>query len=462
MIPPSLDNLCRLIPACILSLDATQLRLAVTALPAEEMIESLRFTSQRQVSFEFWPLARIEAFRQQPDSAPSPPAAGPPESGNIPEIAGQLLDLAVRLRASDIHIEPTPQGIRARLRIDGILTPCPLALPCPANSLIARFKILAGVDIAENRLPQDGQLSGESGGERQSFRLSTLPTQFGEKVVLRRLQTLSTALTPAELGLDPEALAQLLAVLQQPQGMILVTGPTGSGKTFTLYSLLNALNTPDKNLSTVEDPIEMTLPGINQTQINTRAGLDFARILRALLRQDPDVIMIGEIRDNETADIAVKAAQTGHLVFSTLHTNSTPEAVTRLRQMGIAGYLLAASLRLVIAQRLVRRLCRHCRRLADDKLPCPPGLQRPAIPHWLAGGCDHCFGGYYGRFAIFEILAVTGDLHQAIAANVSSQELKVIASRQGMQPLFVSGLNAVSRAETSWAEVLRVTGGSDE
>ena len=462
MIPQSLDNLCRQIPACILSLDATLLRLAVTALPAEEIIESLRFASQRQVSFEVWPLARIENCRQQAASPSSSPVSGNPESTNIPELAGQLLSLATRLRASDIHIEPTPEGLRARLRIDGILSPCPLRLPCQGNSLIARFKILAGVDIAENRLPQDGQLSYETGDDRQSFRLSTLPTQFGEKVVLRRLQTLSAALTPAQLGLEPDTLTQLLTVLQQPQGMILVTGPTGSGKTLTLYSLLNTLNTPDKNLSTVEDPIEMTLPGINQTQINTRAGLDFTRILRALLRQDPDVIMIGEIRDNETADIAVKAAQTGHLVLSTLHTNSTPEAITRLRQMGIAGYLLAASLRLVIAQRLVRRLCRHCRRQADTTLPGPPGRQPSAITHWLAEGCDHCFGGYYGRFAIFEVLAITGDLHQAIAADVSSQELKMIASRQGMQPLVMSGLNAVSRADTSWAEVLRVTGGLDE
>ena len=462
MIPSSLDNLCRQIPACILSLDDSRLRVAVAELPAEEIIESLRFTSQRQVSVELWPLARIENFLTPGDPSASPLSDEPHDNIDIPALAGQLLALAVRLRASDIHIEPTAQGIRARLRIDGILSPCPATLPCSGHSLIARFKILAGVDIAEKRLPQDGQLSVDTAGDVQSFRLSTLPTQYGEKLVLRRLQTLSAALTPSQLGLDSDALHQLQAVLRQPQGMILVTGPTGSGKTFTLYSLLNALNTPDKNLSTVEDPIEMTLAGINQTQINSRAGLDFARILRALLRQDPDIIMIGEIRDNETAEIAVKAAQTGHLVLSTLHTNSTTEAITRLRQMGIPGYLLAASLRLVIAQRLARKLCRHCRRPADTPLPCPPALQQPAIPHWLPGGCDHCLGGYYGRFAIFEVLPVTGDLPQAIAANVSSQELKVIASRQGLQPLLVSGLNAVSRADTSWAEVMRIAGGVDE
>lgn len=280
--------------------------------------------------------------------------------------------------------------------------------------------------------------------------------------MLRRLQLLPATLNPQQLGLSEQHLKQVIDVLSQPQGMILVTGPTGSGKTFTLYSLLNQLNTSDKNLSSVEDPVEMPLNGVNQSQINSKAGLDFARILRALLRQDPDVIMIGEIRDNETAEIAVKAAQTGHLVLSTLHTNSTHETLIRLRQMGIAGYLLAASLKLVIAQRLVRKLCTHCRRVSESVITLPVSFGDPCLTHWLPVGCDFCFSGYYGRIALFEILTVQGDLHQAIARDATAEELISITTRQGMQTLFFAGLNAVREGQTSWAEVVRITGGPGE
>ena len=355
-----LDILCRQLPACIISHDHQRLLLAVTTRPSAAITEALCFASQCPIEFEIWPQARIEGqLRNQPVNLPQ--KAPEYEAPGVPQIASQLLHLAVSQRASDIHLEQAPQGIVIRLRIDGLLQPTTLPGACTAPALIARFKILAGLDIAESRLPQDGQLSMEINGENHSFRLSTLPTLPGEKLVLRRLQLLPATLDPQQLGLSEQNLRQVLDVLSQPQGMILVTGPTGSGKTFTLYSLLNKLNTSDKNLCSVEDPVEMPLNGVNQTQINSKAGLDFARILRALLRQDPDVIMIGEIRDNETAEIAVKAAQTGHLVLSTLHTNSTHETLIRLRQMSIAGYLLAASLKLVIAQRLVRQLCSHCR-----------------------------------------------------------------------------------------------------
>ncbi len=461
MIPRSLDILCRQLPACIISHDPQKLRLAVVTRPPEDIAEALRFTSQCLVEFEIWPQARIENYqRDQPpslsDNIPAPASTG------VPFIASQLLTQAVRQRASDIHLEPTDQEPIIRLRIDGLLQPGTLHSTCTAQALIARFKVMAGLDIAECRLPQDGQLSLNVNGETHSFRLSTLPTRRGEKLVLRSLQLLPAALDPQQLGLSKQDLQRVLSTLFHPQGMLLVTGPTGSGKTFTLYSLLNALNTCDKNLTSVEDPVEMPLNGVNQSQINPKAGLDFARILRALLRQDPDVIMIGEIRDHETADIAVKAAQTGHLVLSTLHTNSTHETLVRLRQMGIPGYLLAASLQLVIAQRLVRKLCTHCRQVAESEIPLPASFTEPPITHWLAVGCDYCFSGYYGRMALFEVLPIEGALHQAIAHDASPEELAAIAIRQGMRSLFIAGLEAVRQGKTSWSEIIRVIGGPVE
>lgn len=460
MISLPLEVLCRQLPACIISYDTKYLRLAVVTPPPPDITDALRFASQRQIEFEYWPQARIESQRRQQSSHSL--SLAEPEPQTVPLIAEQLLSRAIQQRASDIHLESTPQGPVIRLRIDGLLHPAPLAASCPAEALVARFKVLAGLDIAETRLPQDGQLSLTLDGENHSFRLSTLATRCGEKLVIRRLRSVKHALAPAQLGFDEDDLQQVLAILRQPQGMILVTGPTGSGKTFTLYSLLSQLNTPDKNLSTVEDPIEIPLEGVNQTQLNSKAGLDFSRILRALLRQDPDVIMIGEIRDNDTADIAVKAAQTGHLVLSTLHTNSTGETLIRLRQMGIAGYLLAASLRLVIAQRLVRKLCTHCRHPAGTEIRLPASVRKPPSGHWLAGGCDHCFSGYYGRIALFEILPICGALHQAIASDASPETLREIASRQRGRSLFSTGINAVENGITSWSEILRVIGGNRE
>lgn len=452
-----LQSLCRQLPACIVSQTPTHLTLAVTSTPPQEMLDALHFASQCQLLFEYWPQARIEQqLRQQHLSQPAGHLLQ-----NIPELAQQLLNQATRQRASDIHIDPHAEGYLIRLRIDGILHPLPLANACPGEALIARFKVLAGLDIAETRRPQDGKLTADSdsGQPPHSFRLSTLPAEFGEKMVLRRQYPASAALLPEQLGLAANDLLALQHCLDQPQGMILVTGPTGSGKTLTLYSLLNALNNPQRNLVSAEDPIEISLPGVNQSQVNPKAGLSFSLILRALLRQDPDVIMIGEIRDDETAEIAVKAAQTGHLVLATLHTNSPPEAIIRLRQMGIPGYLLADSLRLIIAQRLVRTLCQHCRRPAGAPLKLPVTLSEQPQPHWQACGCDHCLGGYYGRRGLFCLLPISGRLSQAIAADSSPGTLSDIALQQGMRPLLLSGLQAIREGETSWSEVVRVTGG---
>lgn len=452
-----LQSLCRQLPACIVCQTPSHLTLAVTSTPPQEMLDALHFASQCQLLFEYWPQARIEQqLRQQQLSPP----AGPPLQ-DIPELAQQLLEQATRQRASDIHIDPQAEGYLIRLRIDGILHPLPLANTCPGEALIARFKVLAGLDIAETRRPQDGKLTADSdsGQPPHSFRLSTLPAEFGEKMVLRRQYPASTALLPEQLGLAADDLLALQHCLDQPQGMILVTGPTGSGKTLTLYSLLNALNSPQRNLVSAEDPIEISLPGVNQSQVNPKAGLSFSLILRALLRQDPDVIMIGEIRDDETAEIAVKAAQTGHLVLATLHTNSPPEAIIRLRQMGIPGYLLADSLRLIIAQRLVRTLCQHCRRPAGAPLNLPETIAERPLTHWQACGCDHCFGGYYGRRGLFCLLPISGKLSQAIAADSPPATLSDIALQQGMRPLLLSGLQAIREGETSWSEVVRVTGG---
>lgn len=456
-----LESLCQQLPACILQQTASQLTLAVAAVPSTEIIEALRFASQRQVCFECWPLTRIQQHRREHPLG-FLPASTDHSLAAIPQQAEQLLIHAIHQRASDIHIDPVGEGVRIRLRIDGLLYPFPLTQPCPGEALVSRFKIMAGMDIAETRRPQDGKLNYTSEQHIHSFRLATLPTQYGEKLVLRRQHPSDAALTLEQLGLSASEVNDIRQLLLQPQGMILVTGPTGSGKTVTLYSLLNALNTPQRNLTSAEDPIEIPLAGVNQTQVNSKAGLDFACILRALLRQDPDVIMIGEIRDNETADIAVKAAQTGHLVFSTLHTNSTTEAIIRLRQMGIPGYLLAASLKLVIAQRLVRKLCPHCRRLSEAPLLLPASISSAPQPHWQACGCDHCFGGYFGRLGLFELLPISGELHQAIAADCSPATLTEIALRQGMRSLAESGLEAVKRGETSWSEILRVTGGVND
>ncbi|PIF23324.1 protein transport protein HofB [Candidatus Pantoea floridensis] len=455
----ALQALCARYQAVILHHDATQLRVAVAETPDPLLLEALRFASQCNVDIECWPAARIEQLLHEPE-----PDAAPREHANAESAINavdQILRQAIQRRASDVHFEPQRHGLRVRLRIDGVLHKLPQPAEAQPAAILARLKILGGLDIAERRLPQDGQFTLEMDGKLAAFRLSTLPISHGEKAVVRLLQSENSAITLDKLGMPAIQLRLLKSALAKPQGLILVTGPTGSGKTFTLYSGLSALNVPEKNVCSVEDPVEIPLEGINQTQIQPRSGLDFNRVLRALLRQDPDVIMVGEIRDAETASIAVKAAQTGHLVLSTLHTNSTAETLTRLRQMDIPGYLLGPALQLVVAQRLVRRLCVHCRQPGQAIAHLPTELWPGTLQTWRAPGCDHCFSGYYGRLALFEILPVTSKLQNAISADMPLEHLLALANEQGMKTLLAAGLEAVSRGETSFEEMQRVVGLGD-
>ncbi|KFA59308.1 hypothetical protein A9G34_00415 [Gilliamella sp. Choc4-2] len=359
------------------------------------------------------------------------------------ESIDKLLLEALSKRASDIHFEPYQNSYRIRMRIDGVLQEMlspPLFL---AKQIVARLKIMAKLDIAEQRLPQDGQLVIDN----YAMRIATLPVMNGEKVVLRVMDNHETQLSLYDLGLTEQNLSIFQQILAQPQGLVLVTGPTGSGKTITLYSGLKMLNQSYRNICSVEDPIEIPLEGINQTAVNMKSGLSFSVILRALLRQDPDVMMIGEIRDRETAEIAIQAAQTGHLVLSTLHTNSSIEGVTRLNQMGIENYLLSSCLKLVIAQRLVRKLCPYCKLAASELIMFG---QEPS-PHFIATGCSHCIGGYLGRIGIYEFLLVTREIQNQILNKQAISPSNMITLKEAGQKLVIEGV-------TSLAELHRVLG----
>jgi type IV pilus assembly protein PilB len=373
-----------------------------------------------------------------------------------------LLD-AIKSGASDIHVEPYEKVYRVRYRLDGILKEIarpPLAI---ATRICSRLKIMSSMDIAEKRTPQDGRIKLKLSRSRAvDFRVNTLPTLWGEKIVLRILDPGSAQLGIDALGYEPEQKQLYLNALSQHQGLILVTGPTGSGKTVSLYSGLNILNTHERNISTAEDPVEINLEGINQVAVNAKVGLTFASALRAFLRQDPDVVMVGEIRDLETAEIAIKAAQTGHLVLSTLHTNSAPETLTRLMNMGIPSYNLATSVTLIIAQRLARRLCPHCRKLL--KLPghilMQEGFseqQSDNLALYGATGCEKCNEGYKGRVGIYEVLPINDRIARAIMNNASSIEIADIARELGFNNLRASALDKVAAGLTSLAEVNRLT-----
>ncbi|CAI1648555.1 type II secretion system protein GspE [Serratia fonticola] len=467
-ISDEIHALCQRYQALALSEDEQRLTIALHGEIPAALVSALRFATGKSVGIEQWPVARLEQAQNQRQShalvpppentEERPPSLNDDSDTPVVQFINQTLRSAIQRRASDVHFEPYQQRFRVRLRIDGVLQ----AIASPPFSLAARItarlKIMGQLDIAERRLPQDGQLSVQLDNASFSMRISTLPTLHGEKVVLRILQTDRQELPLEQLGMSLEALGWYANALCNPQGMILVTGPTGSGKTVTLYSGLRQLNDAQSNLCSVEDPIEIPVFGINQTQINSKTDLDFARVLRALLRQDPDVIMIGEIRDKETAEIAVKAAQTGHLVLSTLHTNSTCETLTRLTQMGIPGYLLAACLKLVIAQRLVRRLCPHCRYPQVEILHFPATIwSEPLIP-WRAAGCEHCFGGYYGRIGVYELLKITPEIQNALMQNASVIQLADIAQQQGQTTLLQAGLELVAQGITSLEELYRVVG----
>ncbi|MDT8427733.1 MAG: type IV-A pilus assembly ATPase PilB [Pseudomonadales bacterium] len=373
-----------------------------------------------------------------------------------------LLD-AIRLGASDIHVEPYEKVYRIRYRADGILREIarpPLQL---ANRIASRIKIMSQMDISERRLPQDGRIKMKLSRTRAiDFRVNTLPTLWGEKIVLRILDPGSAQMGIDALGYEEDQKNLYMKALQQSQGLILVTGPTGSGKTVSLYTGLNILNTNERNISTAEDPVEINLEGINQVAVNARIGLTFASALRAFLRQDPDVLMVGEIRDLETAEIAIKAAQTGHLVLSTLHTNNAPETLTRLRNMGIPAFNLATSVSLIIAQRLARRLCPGCKQAI--KLPASTLLeagfseeQLPAVQIFRPVGCDKCIDGYKGRVGIYEVVPVTDGISRIIMRDGSSIEIAEQARKEGFNNLRQSALVKVANGMTSLEEANRVT-----
>lgn len=410
-----------------------------------------------------WDLGSMGIVETDDDDGPG----AMPDKEDQPIIAfinKMLLD-AIRKGASDLHFEPYEKVYRIRFRIDGILHEVanpPVAL---ATRLSARLKVMSRLDIAEKRIPQDGRIKLKLSAKKSvDFRVSTLPTLWGEKVVMRILDSDSAMLGIDILGYEEHQKKLYLDALAQPQGMILVTGPTGSGKTVSLYTGLAILNTSETNISTAEDPVEINLPGVNQVQVNPRAGLTFASALKAFLRQDPDVVMVGEVRDLETAEIAIKAAQTGHLVLSTLHTNSAPETLTRLLNMGVPSYNVASSVSLIIAQRLARRLCSQCKQ--QEVLPEQELLkqgftpqQLPTVKVFKPVGCDNCTNGYKGRVGIYEVMPVSPKMADIIMQGGNSLDIANQAQLEGVNNLRQSGLIKAAAGLTSLAEINRVTKG---
>jgi len=380
-------------------------------------------------------------------------------------LVNAILADAAKRRCSDIHIEPYEKLFRVRFRIDGVLQEImspPLRLK---NALVSRLKVMAGLDIAERRLTQDGRIKLKMGvGGELDIRVSILPTLFGEKVVMRLLDKSNLQLDMAKLGFDAQNLKDFQEAIHKPYGMILITGPTGSGKSTTLYSALSELNKPDVNISTAEDPVEYNLVGINQVQVREQIGLDFAACLRSFLRQDPDIIMVGEIRDLETAQIAIKAALTGHLVLSTLHTNDCPATVDRLINMGVETFLLTSSVNIILAQRLVRRICDQCKEPVETKAEVLINLGVDSaevgngFPTFHGRGCNNCLDtGYRGRLAIYEVMVMYEPLRELILKGVSAMELKREAVKLGMSTLRMSALEKVRQGLTTVDETIRVT-----
>ena len=374
-----------------------------------------------------------------------------------------LLD-AFSMRASDLHFEPFEHTYRVRFRVDGELREIASPPVAIKEKLAARIKVISKLDISEKRVPQDGKMKLKIGPDRViDFRVSTLPTMYGEKIVIRILDPSSAKLGIDALGYEPEEKARLLAAIQRPYGMVLVTGPTGSGKTVSLYTCLNILNKPGVNIATAEDPAEITLPGVNQVSMNERAGMTFTVALKAFLRQDPDIIMVGEIRDLETADIAIKAAQTGHLVLSTLHTNDAPTTLTRMRNMGIAPFNIASSVILITAQRLARRLCPNCKSPAD--IPRETLLDAGFKEHDVDGswtpyrpvGCSMCSNGYKGRVGIYQVMPISDEIQRIVLRDGNAPEIAAQAELEGVRSLRQSGLHKVKMGMTSLEEVLGCT-----
>jgi type IV pilus assembly protein PilB len=424
-----------------------------TAASAAEMIESI-------VGFEF------DAGDFSLDVPAEVPEQNTVEVEDAPVVRflhRMLLD-AFAMRASDIHFEPYEHQYRVRFRIDGELREIASPPPAIKDRLASRIKVISRLDISEKRIPQDGRMKLKLGPERViDFRVSTLPTLFGEKIVIRILDPNSARLGIDALGYDADEKERLLTAIGRPYGMVLVTGPTGSGKTVSLYTCLNLLNKPGVNIATAEDPSEINLPGVNQVNVNEKAGLTFATALRAFLRQDPDIIMVGEIRDLETADISIKAAQTGHLVLSTLHTNDAPTTLTRMRNMGIAPFNIASSVILITAQRLARRLCTACREPADlpRKALLEAGLRAEQLDGswkpYRAVGCPSCNSGYKGRVGIYQVMPISEAIQEIILRDGSALDIARQAEADGVRSLRQSGLLKVMQGLTSLEEVLAVT-----
>lgn len=386
------------------------------------------------------------------------------EDAPVVKLVNAILMDAIKKGASDIHIEPYEKSFRVRFRIDGVLYEIMKPPPKLKNAIISRMKIMADLDIAERRLPQDGRIKLKLGNKREmDFRVSVLPGLFGEKVVLRLLDKGNLQADMRKLGFSSDQLANFMEAINKPFGMVLVTGPTGSGKTTTLYSALAELNTPTVNISTAEDPVEFNLFGINQVQMHEEIGLNFAAALRSFLRQDPDIIMVGEIRDYETAEIAIKASLTGHLVLSTLHTNDAPSTINRLLNMGVEPFLVASSVNIVVAQRLARKICDNCKEEIEVPADVLIGLGIPSVEvedvKVMQGkGCKRCSNtGYRGRIALYECMPISESLKEFILNGASAAEIKRQAISEGMSSLRMSGISYLKNGVTTIEEILRVT-----
>jgi type IV pilus assembly protein PilB len=385
------------------------------------------------------------------------------EDAPVVKFLQKMLFDAYNMRASDLHFEPYEFNYRVRFRVDGELREIASPPVAIKDKLASRIKVISRLDISEKRIPQDGRMKMKIGQNVIDFRVSTLPTMFGEKIVIRILDPSSAKLGIEALGYEPEEKERLLAAVQRPYGMVLVTGPTGSGKTVSLYTCLNILNKPGVNISTAEDPCEINLPGVNQVNVNDKAGLTFAAALKSFLRQDPDVIMVGEIRDLETADIAIKAAQTGHMVLSTLHTNDAPTTLTRMLNMGIAPFNIASSVILITAQRLARRLCSKCKEPLD--VPQETLLDAGYKPEELDGtwvpykpvGCNACNNGYKGRVGIYQVMPISEEMQRLILTGGTALDIAKQAEEEGVRSLRKSGLLKVKKGDTSLEEVVSVT-----
>ena len=391
--------------------------------------------------------------------------SAPTDDTPVVRFINQMLLNAIRLGSSDLHFEPFEKSYKVRFRTDGILHEVASPPVTLSPRIAARLKVMSQMDISERRVPQDGRIKLKVSKTKSiDFRVNTLPVLFGEKIVLRILDASAAQMGIDALGYDDDQKALYLEALNKPQGMFLVTGPTGSGKTVSLYTGLNILNTPELNISTAEDPVEINLEGINQCPVNAKVGLDFSAALRSFLRQDPDIVMVGEIRDIETAEIAIKAAQTGHMVLSTLHTNSAPETITRLRNMGVPAFNLATSINLIVAQRLARRLC-SCKEKID--VPATALLEKgftqedldEGLEIYGPKGCDKCNGGYKGRVGVYEVVKITPEISKVIMEDGNSLEISRICQEQGFRNIYQSALLKVKQGLTSLNEVDRVTSG---